>query len=213
MMEVKLVVVHGARAGEEVPVAGPKFYIGRAEDCQLRPRSDLVSRHHCVLIVEKDYAAVRDFGSKNGTVVNDETIKGEQELRNGDRLKVGDLEFEVRLDLGVGGKKKPKVQSIQEAAARTVDASTEDDMDLDSWLSDTDTQTLEPTLTDGPSAETSDTPTVDDEPPLPDEKRKKKKKPTDVVGVWNKGRWKPSAENPRDAAADTLKDFFKKHPQ
>ena len=212
-MEVKLVVVAGKRAGEVVPVVGPKFYVGRAEDCQLRPHSDLVSRHHCVLIVEEGYVAVRDFGSKNGTVVNDETVKGEQELKDGDRLKIGDLEFEIRLGVDVGGKKKPKVKSIQEAAARTVESSIDDDMDLDSWLGDADTQTLDPTLAEGPSVETTPDATPDEEPPLPDEKPKRKKKQSDVVGVWSKGRWKPTTQNPRDAAADTLKDFFKNRPQ
>jgi len=205
-MEVKLVVVAGKRAGEELPVAGPKFYIGRAEDCQLRPRSDLVSRHHCVLIVEEAYVAVRDFGSKNGTVVNDEMVKGELELKNGDRLLVGDLEFEVRLGVGVGGKKKPKVKSVQEAAARTVESALDDDMDLDSWLGDTDTQTLDPAYTGEATTDDAETETLDQKP------KKKKKKQSDVPGVWSKGRWKPTSENPRDAAADTLKNFFKNHP-
>jgi len=204
-MEVKLVVVSGQRAGEELPVAGPKFFIGRAEDCQLRPRSDLVSRHHCVLIVEEAYVAVRDFGSKNGTVVNDGTVKGEQELKDGDRLKVGDLEFEVRVGVGVGGAKKPKVDSVQEAAARTVESAFDDDLDLDSWLSDTDTQTLDPTSTGEPTSDDAETETLDGKP-------KKKKKEADVPGVWSKGRWRPTSENPRDAAADTLKNFFKNRP-
>jgi len=203
-MEVKLVVVAGKRAGEELPVAGPKFYIGRAEDCQLRPHSDLVSRHHCVLIVEEAYVAVRDFGSKNGTVVNDEMVKGELELKDGDRLRIGDLELEVRLGVDVGGKKKPKVKSVQEAAARTVE-SAHDDMDLDSWLGDTDTQTLDPTYTGEAATDDAETETLDGKP-------KKKKKESDVPGVWSKGRWKPTSENPRDAAADTLKDFFKNRP-
>jgi len=206
-MEVKLVVVSGKRAGEELPVAGPKFFIGRAEDCQLRPRSDLVSRHHCVLIVEEAYVAVRDFGSKNGTVVNDGAVKGEQELKDGDRLKVGDLEFEVRVKVGVGGAKKPKVESVQEAAARTVESAFDDDMDLDSWLSDTDTQTLDPTYTGEPTTDDAETETLDGKP-----KKKKKKKEAEVPGVWSKGRWRPTAENPRDAAADTLKSFFKNRP-
>ena len=204
-MEVKLVVVAGKRAGEELPVAGPKFYIGRAEDCQLRPHSDLVSRHHCVLIVEEAYVAVRDFGSKNGTVVNDETVKGELELKDGDRLKIGDLELEVRLGVDVGGKKKPKVKSVQEAAARTVESSLDDDMDLDSWLSDTDTQTLDPTYTAEATTDAAEAETLDGKP-------KKKKKESEVPGVWSKGHWKPTTENPRDAAADTLKNFFKNRP-
>jgi len=134
-MEVKLIVVSGKHAGKVVPVAGPKFFIGRAEDCQLRPGSDLVSRHHCVILVEEGLVTVRDFGSKNGTFVNAEKVKNEQELKSGDVLKVGPLEFEVRLAVEVGGKKKPKVRSVQEAAARTVQtADDEEELDIFSLL-------------------------------------------------------------------------------
>lgn len=95
-MEVKLVVANGKNVGQEIPVTGPKFLIGRADDCQLRPRSDVISRYHCVILVEEEFLVVRDFGSKNGTYVNDEQIMGEQELHDGDRLRVGQLEFRVR---------------------------------------------------------------------------------------------------------------------
>lgn len=218
-MEVKLVVLSGKKAGEEVPVVGPKFFIGRAEDCQLRPHSELVSRHHCVIILEEGYVGVRDFGSKNGTLVNGEVTRGEQELKNGDRLQVGDLEFEVQLGVSIGGRKKPKVTSVQEAAARTVESSADDDMDLDKWLSDTDTRTLESTRTADSQTDTISTTTPDDKDEedeasaLPEGKSKRKKKKTDeVVGVWKKGRYQPTKENPRDAAADTLKNFFKNRP-
>ena len=80
-MELKFKVLVGNNVGQEVKIAGPKFFIGRAEDCHLRPRSDLISRHHCVLIVEEKLVAVRDFGSKNGTYVNAERVASERELR------------------------------------------------------------------------------------------------------------------------------------
>ncbi|HYW79642.1 MAG TPA: FHA domain-containing protein [Thermoguttaceae bacterium] len=140
-MEVKFVVVGGNNSGKEIPVSGPKFLIGRSEECQLRPKSDLVSRHHAVVLLDEGYAAIRDFGSKNGTFVNGERVLAEHELKNGDRLKVGPLEFEVQLVVHVGGKKKPKIHSIQEAAARTVEtavqtAGDDDDMDVGDWLTD-----------------------------------------------------------------------------
>lgn len=50
-MEAILIVASGKNAGRKIAVRGPKFFIGRAEDCQLRPTSDLVSRHHCVIMV------------------------------------------------------------------------------------------------------------------------------------------------------------------
>ncbi|MFH1264508.1 MAG: FHA domain-containing protein [Planctomycetota bacterium] len=208
-MELKLVVATGARAGEEVSVAGPKFFIGRAEDCQLRPRSDLVSRHHCAITVEEGFVGVREFGSKNGTFVNGEQVRGERELKNGDRLKVGDLEFEVQLNVAIGGTKKPKVQSVQEAAARTIE-STVDDMDLDSWLGDTDTKTLETKHSENAGTETVTSATPDDEARLPKEKPKKKpKKEGKIAGVWDDGSCKTTAATPTDAAASTLKNFFR----
>ncbi|MFC1597464.1 FHA domain-containing protein [Planctomycetota bacterium] len=190
-MEVTLIVVGGKNAGKEVPVAGPKFFIGRAEDCQLKPHSDLVSRHHCAIMVEEAFVAVRDFGSKNGTQVNGERVQGERELKAGDRITVGDLELEVQLGVGIGGKKKPKVKSVQEAVARTVEVSGDDGMDLDSWLADTDTRAPDPTDT-----------TADGAP-----NRKKKKKSDKIPGTWKKN--KTPAVAPSDAAANTLKNFFK----
>ncbi len=198
-MEVTLTVVEGKNAGKEVPVAGPKFFIGRAEDCQLRPHSEMVSRHHCAIMVEEGFVAIRDFGSKNGTLVNGERVRGEQELKAGDRITVGDLELEVQLGVGIGGKKKPKVTSVQEAAARTVEAAGDDGMDLDSWLAETETQTFDPES----SASEADAETEVD----PTRKRKKKKSDK-VPGSWKKR--KITAAVPSDAAAKTLKNFFRK---
>jgi len=122
-MEVRLKVLVGPNAGRELPVVGPKFLVGRAEDCQLRPRSDLISRHHCVLLVEEGLVAVRDFGSKNGTSVNGARVRGECELKSGDKLTIGPLEFEVAIRVAVANKKRPRVESIKEAAARTAEGS------------------------------------------------------------------------------------------
>jgi pSer/pThr/pTyr-binding forkhead associated (FHA) protein len=122
-MEVRLKVLLGPNAGKALPVSGPKFLIGRAEDCQLRPRSDLISRHHCAILIEDGMTTVRDFGSKNGTLVNGARVRGECELKNGDKLVVGPLEFEFCVHVGVASKKRPKVESIKEAAARTAESS------------------------------------------------------------------------------------------
>ncbi len=198
-MDVKLIVTKGKHVGKQLRIAKPKFLIGRAQDCHLRPVSELVSRHHCAIIIEDGSVAIRDFGSKNGTYVNGERVTGERELKNGDRLKVCELEFEVQLAVSVGGERKPKVESVQEAAARTVEAKTADDLDLEGWLRDTQTPD-----------HAEDTETVAAPPETADSEAKKKQKPTEVVGVYKHGRWKPKSANPRDAAADTLKNFFKR---
>ncbi len=133
-MDVKLVVANGKYAGKVIPVVGPKFFIGRAEDCQLRPASELVSRHHCVIIVEGDYAAVRDFGSKNGTYVNGHRVRGEVTLKDGDTLVVGVLEFTVRTAAAPAKPAKPKVESVAEAVTRTAAQANSTDFDVDAWL-------------------------------------------------------------------------------
>lgn len=202
-MEVKLVVANGKRAGEGIVISGPKFIIGRAEDCHLRPQSEQVSRHHCVIFVDQGFVAVRDFGSRNGTFVNGEVLTGERELKPGDLLRIGDLEFELRVDVPVGGKKKPKVQSVKEAAERTVESTLDDELDLDSWLKETDTADAT-AISRGAGDDTITGITA----LQPTEELKKKEKSKDVVGVSKN--WKPSTEKPQDAAADTLKNFFKR---
>ncbi len=136
-MEVRLKVLAGKVRGQELMIPGPKFFIGRAEDCQLRPRSDLISRHHCALLIEENFVAIRDFGSKNGTHVNGERVLGERELKAGDKLTIGPLEFEVCLLTTANSKKRPKVESIKEAATRTAESSDER-VDVSQWLTDKD---------------------------------------------------------------------------
>jgi len=59
----------------------------------------MISKRHCAILQREAKAFIRDFGSTNGTFVNNEPIKGEIELRNGDQLKIGPLLFEVRLEV------------------------------------------------------------------------------------------------------------------
>jgi len=44
-MKVQLIVVRGKPEGKVIPLAGPKFKIGRGETCHLRPNSEQVSRN------------------------------------------------------------------------------------------------------------------------------------------------------------------------
>jgi predicted component of type VI protein secretion system len=136
-MELTLKLMSGSKSGQEIKIPVDKFFIGRAEDCHLRPHSDLISRHHCALLVQEGVAAVRDFGSRNGTFVNGERVVGQRELLTGDKLKVGNLEFEVQLSSSIGGKKLPKVKDVKDAAVRTATGkpSAGPDDDISDWLS------------------------------------------------------------------------------
>lgn len=240
-MEVKLVMTGGKGAAQEVVVTGPRFFIGRAEDCQLRPRSDLISRHHCVILQDEGLLLVRDLGSKNGTFVNGHRVVTEAELHSGDVLKVGPLEFEVRV---VGAPepapqaakptpaappelptKKPKVRSVQEAAARTVRSATgpADEDDVSNWLYEdevssslTETASMEPTRTaKAPAAAETAKPA---EPPKPadeeeifegEEPEEKPKSRTEAFQIPTKPKG-PATGSSKESAADALKSFFKR---
>jgi pSer/pThr/pTyr-binding forkhead associated (FHA) protein len=134
-MELTLKLLTGRSAGQDIKVKSAKFLVGRAEDCHLRPHSDLVSRHHCAILQQQGICAVHDFGSKNGTQINGERVVGQRELRNGDRLTIGNLEFEVQLTSRVGGDKRPKVKDVKDVAVRTAaGANKGEEDDITDWL-------------------------------------------------------------------------------
>jgi len=97
MIEAELHVIGGKHSGQVIPLNRRKFLIGRESDCQLRPNSELVSRHHCVFSIDEYAVRLRDLGSTNGTTVNGERIVKEVTLIAGDRCVVGNLEFEFRV--------------------------------------------------------------------------------------------------------------------
>ena len=118
-MNVKLKVLHGARAGKEFGIPTPECLVGRSQDCHLQPKSEAISRHHCVVYVRDGRVFVRDLKSRNGTFVNGQRVDNDCEVQNGDTLEIGPLAFEVHLDQAVAGKQRPVVASVREAAEST----------------------------------------------------------------------------------------------
>lgn len=99
-MKVSLVVATGAHQGKVVPILGNQFVIGRDPQCHLRPASQAVSKQHCAVIIRDENVYLKDFGSTNGTVLNDVIVKDEERvLKNNDSLKVGPLDFTVRIEI------------------------------------------------------------------------------------------------------------------
>jgi pSer/pThr/pTyr-binding forkhead associated (FHA) protein len=141
-MKIRLKVLKGSNAGKEVKIPTPECLIGRSSDCHLRPKSDAISRKHCAILVEDGTVRLRDFGSKNGTYLNERRVEGELVVKSGDVLKFGPLSFEVLIDRSLGGEKKPKVSSIREAAARTTESGGDSgkfvEDDISDWLEEAD---------------------------------------------------------------------------
>lgn len=78
---------------------GDKLILGRGKNvCDIIIDYDnSVSGRHCELYLRGERWFVRDLQSSNGTKVNDEKVYQEMELHTGDILKVGRLEFQVRV--------------------------------------------------------------------------------------------------------------------
>jgi pSer/pThr/pTyr-binding forkhead associated (FHA) protein len=149
-MELKLIVLAGAKQGLEIPLKKDKFLIGRAKECSLRAGSEAISRRHCAIVRKDDAWTARDLGSRNGTYVNDKRIDGEVMLAPGDELRVGPLKFRIATtERGKSDKdqtapapeqakpkKQPPVKDVADVIQRTVskadDSASEDD--ISRWL-------------------------------------------------------------------------------
>lgn len=70
--------------------------VGRAPRADFVVDAPLVSRLHCRLTCQDDGLLVEDLESTNGTYVNGERIR-KLVVRAGDALKVGRVEFAVKL--------------------------------------------------------------------------------------------------------------------
>src|SRR5580704_14884898 len=91
-MRASLTVVSGPLARQSIEVSHGKLLIGREPDCHLRPDSPLVSRHHCVLLLDDYTLRIRDLASKNGTFVNSRRVgTSETILSHGDIVALGDM--------------------------------------------------------------------------------------------------------------------------
>ena len=163
-MQVKLKVIGGKNDGREIRISVPEFVIGRGEEAHLRPSSDLVSRHHCALKLENGSVVISDLGSRNGTFVNGEKIESPHVARVGDTLRIGRLQFEVLIDHVQPSNKKPKIQGVAEAAARTATNNNANgdvnDESITDWLSQPGDDDLETrSLTETQHFSLDDTPT------------------------------------------------------
>jgi hypothetical protein len=88
-----LKVLEGVEIGTVYAVAKPRITIGRA-NADVTIDDPLASRLHCVLETMEGWVQVRDLGSTNGTLVNDEPVSAAP-LENGSTFRVGNHVFQL----------------------------------------------------------------------------------------------------------------------
>ena len=90
----KLIGESGAFAGQEI-LLKDQMVLGRSPECDLLVNDANASRQHCRFALEGEMLIVQDLNSSNGTFVNEERVQGQRELRQGDRLRIGETRFLV----------------------------------------------------------------------------------------------------------------------
>ncbi|MDX1630486.1 MAG: RDD family protein, partial [Thermoanaerobaculia bacterium] len=71
--------------------------VGRSRECDVRLQDPAASRRHFQVELRDGELWARDLGSSNGTYRNGRRLQGEERLRNGDVLLVGETEITVRI--------------------------------------------------------------------------------------------------------------------
>lgn len=94
-VEARLVVAEGADTGTRFFLGESGATIGRAAGVEVRLSDPAISRFHAHIGCEKGCFVLRDAGSKNGTVVNNEVV-AEKALVDGDLIRVGNTLLEFR---------------------------------------------------------------------------------------------------------------------
>jgi SARP family transcriptional regulator, regulator of embCAB operon len=79
--------------GQRHQLAGTATRIGRNPDNDIVLSDAKVSRHHAVITDDGTAFLITDLGSANGVRVLGRRIDPSAELRNGDRIRIGDQEF------------------------------------------------------------------------------------------------------------------------
>ncbi|WP_044301826.1 FHA domain-containing protein [Rhodopirellula sallentina] len=143
-MKIRLRVQTGSLQGKEIEIGQEKFVIGRSDSCQLRPKSESVSRKHCIIAVQKGRVLIQDLKSRNGTFVNEKRLPPDKAkvLKDGDILRIGKLTFALVIEHGLQAAKKPEVRSVADAVSRTREEGSSDskfeEVDVSSWLDEAD---------------------------------------------------------------------------
>jgi len=187
-------------------------------------------------VIKDKRVLIQDLKSRNGTFVNDKRLPTDRAkvLKSGDQLRIGKLEFELLIEHGLQGAKRPEVSGMGDAAERMAEAGSHESkfesVDVNAWLDEADQidrvrkmsdpetrqfqidrpseagSSADSEVAGDDSSELSVSDSSDGIQAADDSKsgKREKKKP----GKLPEGYKKAMTENSRDAADDALKRFF-----
>lgn len=88
-----LQVLKGLNPGQLFPLDKDRFVLGRHPDCDIVLDVGAVSRQHAQIVRENGEFYIEDLHSRNGTIVNGESIASRHHLLDSDRVRICDLLF------------------------------------------------------------------------------------------------------------------------
>lgn len=92
---MKIEVHHNGQVIETKELGEGSHKIGRGSDSAIQLKSPEVSKHHALLIIKGDKAAIIDSGSANGVFVNGVLVK-KQRIKPGDDVLIADFKFVIQ---------------------------------------------------------------------------------------------------------------------
>lgn len=92
-----LVMITGPSSGRKIPLLPMTMSIGREHDNNIELKDPDVGRYHARILYRNGKFLLEDLESSNGTWVNGERIT-DATLRNGDRVKIGEVEMAIDFD-------------------------------------------------------------------------------------------------------------------
>ena len=101
------------------PVEVARFVIGKKASCQLPLDRINISREHCEIVATDSGHVIRDLGSRNGTFVSGQQVKGDAPLADGAVIQLGDFSLLFREEAGKEAARPPAPQpaaSVPDAA-------------------------------------------------------------------------------------------------
>jgi serine phosphatase RsbU (regulator of sigma subunit) len=86
----RLVVESGVDGGMIFPLSEPRITLGRSVSNSIQIIDRKVSRRHSEILFKNGSYIFKDLGSKNGSFIEGKIIKNENELVNGNKIKIGE---------------------------------------------------------------------------------------------------------------------------
>jgi hypothetical protein len=72
--------------------------LGRGDRAEIRLEDPFASSSHARVYEQGNIVVIEDLGSTNGTYLNEELLQTARPLHPGDRVRIGDSEFEFEVD-------------------------------------------------------------------------------------------------------------------